>query len=99
MPDGQIVATRQGLRATIWKFTPEGKLLLTIARYYTPRGRSIQEKGILPDFVVGETGEVYVRAGTVDARDLKGLLRDPARKRVSLESMDAAIATARARRP
>ncbi len=25
MPDGQIVATRQGLRSTIWKFTPEGK--------------------------------------------------------------------------
>jgi hypothetical protein len=25
MPDGQIVATKQGIRATIWKFTPEGK--------------------------------------------------------------------------
>jgi hypothetical protein len=25
MPDGQIVATQQGLRATIWKFTPSGK--------------------------------------------------------------------------
>ena len=24
MPDGQIVATQQGLRATIWKFTPDG---------------------------------------------------------------------------
>jgi carboxyl-terminal processing protease len=27
---------------------------LTIARYYTPSGRSIQERGITPDFVVGE---------------------------------------------
>ena len=25
MPDGQIVATQQGMRATIWKFTPEVK--------------------------------------------------------------------------
>ena len=29
-------------------------LKLTIARYYTPSGRSIQERGILPDYVVGE---------------------------------------------
>jgi hypothetical protein len=25
MPDGQIAATQQGLRASIWKFTPDGK--------------------------------------------------------------------------
>jgi hypothetical protein len=25
MPDGQIVATQQGMRATIWKLTPECK--------------------------------------------------------------------------
>ena len=30
-------------------------LKLTIARYYTPSGRSIQEKGITPDFWVPET--------------------------------------------
>ncbi|RKH38109.1 S41 family peptidase [Corallococcus interemptor] len=29
-------------------------LKLTIARYYTPKGRSIQEKGITPDFLVPE---------------------------------------------
>jgi carboxyl-terminal processing protease len=29
-------------------------LKLTIARYYTPKGRSIQEKGITPDFSVGD---------------------------------------------
>src|SRR5262249_22681036 len=32
-------------------------LKLTIARYYTPKGRSIQELGITPDYVV-ESNEV-----------------------------------------
>ncbi len=32
-------------------------LKLTVARYYTPKGRSIQEKGITPDVIVGEASE------------------------------------------
>jgi carboxyl-terminal processing protease len=31
---------------------------LTIARYYTPSGRSIQEKGIVPDLVVHQRGAI-----------------------------------------
>ena len=47
-------------------------LKLTIARYFTPSGRSIQEKGILPDFIVPETkgGEVS-RPDELHERDLK----------------------------
>ena len=32
-------------------------LKLTIARYYTPKGRSIQERGITPDYLVADAAE------------------------------------------
>lgn len=35
-------------------------LKLSIARYYTPKGRSIQEKGITPDVLVREAGDETV---------------------------------------
>jgi AbrB family looped-hinge helix DNA binding protein len=44
------------------------------------------------DFVLDAEGEVRVRAGRFDVRDLKGLLYRRGRKPVSLEAMDAAIA-------
>jgi len=39
-------------------------LKLTVARYYTPRGRSIQEQGIQPDIVVPEGKVEPERPGT-----------------------------------
>jgi AbrB family looped-hinge helix DNA binding protein len=44
------------------------------------------------DFVIEEEGRVVVRAGTVDVHDLKGLLRRPSRRPVTLAAMKAAIA-------
>ncbi len=44
------------------------------------------------DFILDAEGEVRVRAGRFDVRDLKGLLHRPGRKPVSLEAMDEAIA-------
>jgi len=44
------------------------------------------------DFVLAENGEVRVRAGEVDVSELRGLLRRPGRRPVSLEAMDEAIA-------
>lgn len=44
------------------------------------------------DFVLAENGEVRVRAGEVDVSELRGLLRRPGRRPVSLETMDEAIA-------
>jgi AbrB family looped-hinge helix DNA binding protein len=44
------------------------------------------------DFVLGAEGEVRLRAGRFDARDLKGLLHRFGRKPVSLEAMEAAVA-------
>jgi carboxyl-terminal processing protease len=47
-------------------------LKLTIARYFTPKGRSIQESGILPDFVVGEhPGELSDADQRLRERDLR----------------------------
>ncbi|MGC8714239.1 MAG: AbrB/MazE/SpoVT family DNA-binding domain-containing protein [Leptodesmis sp.] len=43
------------------------------------------------DFIV-ENGRIYVQPTDVDVRSLSGLLYKPARKPVSLEEMDAAIA-------
>jgi len=42
-------------------------LKLTIARYYTPKGRSIQEKGIQPDVAIKASDEIGVRE--VDLRN------------------------------
>ena len=44
------------------------------------------------DFVLGEDGEVRLRAGDLDVSDLRGLLRRPRRRPVTLERMEEAIA-------
>jgi carboxyl-terminal processing protease len=44
----------KGSVQTVIEMEDGSGLKLTIARYYTPKGRSIQEKGIVPDFIVGE---------------------------------------------
>ncbi len=44
----------KGSVQTVIELEDGSGLKLTIARYYTPKGRSIQEKGITPDFYVGE---------------------------------------------
>jgi AbrB family looped-hinge helix DNA binding protein len=49
------------------------------------------ETGDAIDFIVGSDGEVRVRAGDVDVSELKGLLRHPGRRPVTVEEMDAAI--------
>jgi len=43
------------------------------------------------DFVVGRDGEVRLRAGEVDVSELRGFLRRPGRRAVSLEAMDEAV--------
>lgn len=76
-------ALQDNARATLFGQTTFGKgsvqtvieledgsgLKLTVARYYTPKGRSIQERGIIPDYVVSE-GVAEPRAGSRE-KDLK----------------------------
>jgi AbrB family looped-hinge helix DNA binding protein len=49
------------------------------------------KSGDLIDFVIDQDGKVVVRASTVHVGELKGLLKRPGRKPVTLEEMDRAI--------
>jgi carboxyl-terminal processing protease len=52
----------KGSVQTVRQLTPETALKITTARYYTPSGRSIQAKGIVPDVLLDETAEGNVIA-------------------------------------
>ena len=47
----------KGSVQTVRPLGPETALKITTARYYTPSGRSIQAKGIVPDIMVDDTAE------------------------------------------
>ncbi len=61
----------KGSVQTVIEMEDGSGLKLTIARYYTPSGRSIQEKGILPDFVVGENEGALPKGEVLREKDLK----------------------------
>jgi len=57
---------------------------LTLARYYTPSGRSIQEKGIVPDILLDDYDPKVLAAAkkrreTFRERDLRRHLKNPER--------------------
>jgi carboxyl-terminal processing protease len=77
---------------TVRELGKDTALKITTARYYTPSGRSIQAKGIVPDIWLDETaeGNVYAALRTREA-DLGGHLangeeRDEARERAREEA-------------
>jgi carboxyl-terminal processing protease len=47
----------KGSVQTVRPLGPDTGLKITTARYYTPSGRSIQARGIVPDVMVDETAE------------------------------------------
>ncbi len=47
----------KGSVQTVRQLSPDTALKITTARYYTPMGRSIQAKGIVPDVMLDETAE------------------------------------------
>jgi carboxyl-terminal processing protease len=64
-----VIGTRsfgKGSVQSVMSFGSEGALVLTTARYFTPSGRSIQAKGIVPDFAVEEDLPVDVRPDELD---------------------------------
>ena len=65
---------------------------LTTARYYTPSGRSIQAKGIVPDWLVTETAEGDRRPARTREADLAGHLsndKDPNAEKAPIAKPEA----------
>lgn len=80
---GLIVGTKsfgKGSVQAVMPLTNEGAITLTIARYYTPSGRSIQAKGIEPDIVIDQ---VHNKLEKIDEseffheKDIAGALDTP----------------------
>ncbi len=62
----------KGSVQTVIEMEDGSGLKLTIARYFTPSGRSIQESGILPDFVVPDSeGGTVMKTDVLREKDLK----------------------------
>jgi carboxyl-terminal processing protease len=61
----------KGSVQSILPLTNNTAIKLTTARYYTPSGKSIQARGIVPDFLVEETPEGDITAFRVREADLQ----------------------------
>jgi carboxyl-terminal processing protease len=75
----------KGSVQTVIELDDGSALKLTIARYYTPSGKSIQEKGITPDIVVEQVKMADLKPQHSDEpqqkeRDLQGHLRNTQEK-------------------
>jgi carboxyl-terminal processing protease len=77
----------KGSVQTVRPLGPDTGIKLTTARYYTPSGRSIQAKGIVPDVWLDETAEGNVLAAlrTREADLTQHLGNDPAREPTEAE--------------
>jgi carboxyl-terminal processing protease len=86
----------KGSVQTVRQLTPDTALKLTTARYYTPSGRSIQAKGIVPDVMIDETaeGNIYSALRMREADLQKHLMngeekddKDPVREKAREEAL------------
>jgi carboxyl-terminal processing protease len=79
---GILMGTRsfgKGSVQTLFDVPGGGSIKLTTARYFTPSGRSIQAKGIMPDIIVQRAKVVDEKEafGEIHEADLKGALKNP----------------------
>lgn len=88
----------KGSVQTVRPLGPDTALKLTTARYYTPSGKSIQAKGIVPDLMVDETaeGNLYAALGMREA-DLEKHLSSGQEAEVKNEALEKAREEARKR--
>ncbi len=99
----------KGSVQTLRQLTEDTAVKLTTARYFTPNGRSIQAKGIVPDLMVDETADgdglnaLRVREADLEKHlsDGSGKAVDPAikAKRDSMEEEQRALAISKSRKP
>ncbi|MDL2283642.1 S41 family peptidase [Oxalobacter sp. OttesenSCG-928-P03] len=96
----------KGSVQTVRQISPDTAVKLTTARYYTPNGRSIQAKGIVPDMLVDETpeGDGYNSLRLREADLLKHLSNDPAHadedaQRINEEEEERLLSNAKKHKP
>jgi len=86
----------KGSVQTVRQLGPDTALKITTARYYTPNGRAIQAKGIVPEVMLDETaeGNLFAALRTREADLQKHLSngkeeekKDPAREKAREEAM------------
>ena len=85
----------KGSVQTVRQLSPDTALKITTARYYTPSGKSIQAKGIVPDVMLDETAEgnmfsaLRVREADLDKHLQSGQgpeVKDPGRDKAREEA-------------
>ena len=84
----------KGSVQTVIELDDGSGLKLTIAKYYTPSGRSIQGLGITPDVNVGEKDPSQIAEAAprkmLREADLKGVLKNPNAKTTETEKVEKA---------
>ena len=76
----QVLGTQTFGKGSVQTILPLGNnaaVKLTTARYFTPSGRSIQAKGVTPDWMVEETAEGDSSVGRTREADLRRHLTNP----------------------
>ncbi|MES3009211.1 MAG: S41 family peptidase [Pseudomonadota bacterium] len=112
---GTVMGTQtfgKGSVQTVRTLGPDTGLKLTTARYYTPTGKSIQAKGIIPDVLVDETedGNIFAALRTREAdlekhlnsgqgEEKKDAAREKAREEARLKLEEESKKPASERRP
>lgn len=112
---GTVMGTQtfgKGSVQTVRTLGPDTGLKLTTARYYTPTGKSIQAKGIVPDVLVDETedGNIFAALRTREAdlekhlnsgqgEEKKDATREKAREEARLKLEEESKKPASERRP
>lgn len=89
----------KGSVQSILPLTNNTAIKLTTARYYTPRGRSIQAKGITPDLVVTETPEGDSNRFRIREVDLNRHLSNDKSEEAKIRKPKAGDASSRSRKP
>jgi len=76
----QVLGTQTFGKGSVQTILPLGNsaaVKLTTARYFTPSGRSIQAKGVTPDWIVEETADGESNVGRMRESDLRRHLSNP----------------------
>ncbi|GAB3468949.1 S41 family peptidase [Massilia terrae] len=95
----------KGSVQTIRAIGGDAAVKLTTARYYTPSGRSIQARGIVPDFAVDETADgqnfnmLRVREADLEHHLANDRDKETAAASENLVGEDELVAAAHARKP